>query len=47
MACSIAKFMWNFVVYCEKFEDTEELACVAQRESRLAHKVVLDLATDV
>jgi hypothetical protein len=39
--------MWNFVIYCGKNEKTEEVVCVDQEKARLAHKVVLDLATDV
>jgi hypothetical protein len=47
MACSVTKFVWNFALYCGKNEDNEEVARVARREARLAHKVVLNFAADV
>jgi hypothetical protein len=37
------KFVWNFMVYCGKNVDTEEVACLDREESNLAYKVILDL----
>jgi hypothetical protein len=47
MVCSVPKFIRNFAMYCGKNEDTKEVVRVVQEEARLAHKVVLDLVTDV
>jgi hypothetical protein len=47
MACSLTKFVWNFAVYCGKEEEKEDVACIAWREARLAHKIVIDLAVDI
>jgi hypothetical protein len=47
MACSLTKYEWNYVVYCGKNEDMEEVACASRGDARLAQKVVLDLAIDI
>jgi hypothetical protein len=47
MACSLTKFIWIFLVYCEKEKESEDEACVARREARLAHRIILDLVVDV
>ena len=36
------KYVWNFVVYCRKNENTKEVACVAWKESGMVYKVILD-----
>jgi hypothetical protein len=41
------KFLWNFVVYCAKNEESEEVARVARGEIRSAYKIVLDLAVEL
>jgi hypothetical protein len=47
MACSFTKYVWNFAVYCDKNEETEEVACARRGEVRLVQKIVLDLAVDI
>jgi hypothetical protein len=41
------KIYVKFAVYYEKNEDNEEVERVLWKEARLAHKVVLNLATDI
>jgi hypothetical protein len=47
LACSVTKFVRNFVIYCGKEEATSIVEPIAREEPKLTHKVVMDLAKDI
>jgi hypothetical protein len=47
MAYSVIKFVWYFVVYCDKEEVLSTARLVARGEPKLAHKVVMELSKDM
>jgi hypothetical protein len=47
MACLVTKFIWNFSIYCGKKKAPSIVGPIAREESKLAHKVMMELSKDI